>query len=329
VSMVATEPPVSPTTLRARRIVAAHRELALDLGLRAAELATDPARAAQTLASGLVDLADPEYRSGQARVAPGIGVTLGIRQPLLSAVTRGLRRGMRRDSSATRLDLAEHLVRAEPLELHWIAFGLLDSAIAAAPERSWQLVRREAQAAGDWITVDSLAHVAGRGILAEPYRWAELEQLVYSPSPWERRLVGSTIATIPFVDRSAGRTQDVAVRGLALIEDLIGDDRPEVQKALSWALRSLTLVDRDATTELLRREAATARRGDDGYRAWVVRDALGRLPAHDAAELRATVDGIRRRPRSASTSRAARTAAAFLDLGLDVPPADRPVIDRT
>ncbi len=281
------------------------------------------------LGDGLAVLADPEYRAGQQHVAPGIGTTLGVRQPLLTAVSRGLRRGMRRDSSAIHLDLAERLTREEPLELHWLAYGLVETAITAEPERSWQLLRREARDASDWITVDSLAHVAGRGILAEPYRWAELEQLVYSPSPWERRLVGSTIATIPFVDRSLGRAPGVATSGLGLIGELIGDDRPEVQKSLSWALRSLTLVDGDAVAAFLRAEAATARARDDGHRAWVVRDALAKLDATDAGELRGTVAGIRRHPGSPPTSRAAGTAAAFLGLGLDVPPAERPVIDRS
>ena len=152
--------------------------------------------------------------------------------------------------------------------------------------------------------MDSLAHVAGRGILSEPYRWAELEQLVYSPSRWERRLVGSTIATIPHVDRRAGREPDVAAHALPILADLIGDADPDVQKAISWALRSMSVVDHDATIAFLRREAATAARDDDGHRAWVVRDALEKLPPEEAAELRTAAVGIRKRPGAPSTSRA-------------------------
>jgi hypothetical protein len=276
-----------------------------------------------------MDLADPVYRAGQQHVAPGIGSTLGVRQPLLTAVGRGLRRGLRHDSSATQLDLAQHLVSTEPLEPHWLAFGLIDHTIDTEPERSWQLIRNAASGAGDWITIDSLAHVAGHGILGEPYRWAELEQLVYSPSPWERRLVGSTIATIPFVDRRTGRDRAIAARSLNLVGELIGDDQPAVQKSLSWALRSLTIVDADATTAFLQHEAAAARAANDGHRAWVVRDSLAKLPARDAAQLRGVVAGIRRQPGAPATSRAARTAAAFLDLGLAVSPAERPSIDRS
>ena len=128
------------------------------------------------------------------------------------------------------------------------------------PERTWQLLRRGSREAGDWITVDTLAHPFGTRHPAEPYRWAELEQLVFSPSRWERRLVGSTIATMPFVDRRRGREPDVADHGLGLIGDLIGDAEPDVQKALAWALRSLTVVDQAAVAAFVTDEAETAPR---------------------------------------------------------------------
>ena len=257
----------SPTTQRAQAFVAEHLDAAATLGRRAGEASQDPAGIAAMLGEGLPALADPVYLDGQRRVAPGIGELLGVRNPLLAAVTRGLRATTRHDRPSTLLDIADHLQRQRPLELHWLANDLLDRSIGHEPERAWQLIRREARAAGDWITVDSLAHVAGRGILAEPYRWAELEQLVYSPSRWERRLAGSTVATIPFVDRAAGRTRQVAGRGLGIVGDLVGDREPDVQKSLSWALRNLLAVDSAAVIAFLERETAYAAEHDDGHRA--------------------------------------------------------------
>jgi 3-methyladenine DNA glycosylase AlkD len=303
-------------------------DAATALGRAAGDLAPDPAAAVVALRRGLETLADATYREGQRRVAPGIGPTLGVRRPLLTAVSRGLRAATRRDRASALLDIAAGLLREDALELHWIAFDLLDRTILDEPERTWQLVRAEATRARDWITVDSLAHVAGRGILAEAYRWAELEQLVYSPSRWERRLVGSTIATIPFVDRRAGRTPEIAARGLAIVRDLVGDAEPDVQKALSWALRSLATVDLPGTIALLRAEAASAAAAADGHRAWVIRDTLDKIPEPHATELRSTVAGIRRRPGSPSTSRASATASDFLGLGIAVPPAERPIVSR-
>jgi 3-methyladenine DNA glycosylase AlkD len=326
---VAEPVPVSPATQRARALVAERSPEAITLGTLAGELVNEPATLAATVHAGLERLADPEYHEGMHGVAPGLGPTLGVRQPLLAAVSRGLRTAMRHDRAATILDVADALLRDDILEVHWLAYDLLEQTIADEPERTWQRLRAEAAGAGDWITIDSLAQVAGHGILAEPYRWAELEQLVYSPSRWERRLVGSTIATIPHVDRRAGRDLAIVARALPILGDLIGDADPDVQKALSWALRSMTTVDHDAVLSFLQREAAIARRDDDGHRAWVVRDALDKLPPAEADELRASVAGIRKRPGAPSTSRAAATAADFRGLGVAVPPTERPIVDRS
>jgi 3-methyladenine DNA glycosylase AlkD len=325
---VTATPAPSTTTQRARAFVTERLPIARALGREAGDRVQDPRTAVDVLLAGLRGLADPEYLEGQRRVAPGIGTILGVRQPLLAAVSGGLKATTRRDHADTLLDLAARLVAEEPVELHWLADDVLARTIATEPERTWQLVRAEARDATDWITVDTLAKVSARGILIEPYRWAELEQLVYSPSRWERRLVGSTIATLPFADRELGRDPDVARRGLTILRDLVGDDEPDVQKSISWALRSLMLVDAHATTDFLRAAARTAAAHDDGYRAWVVRDALEKVDPATAAELRATVDGIRRRPGAPSTSRAAETARAFVDMGVDVQPSDRWVVPR-
>jgi hypothetical protein len=111
--------------------------------------------------------------------------------------------------------------------------------------------------------------------------------------------------------RRAGRDPAVVVHGLALLEQLMGDAEPDVQKALAWAYRSLAQVDRDATTTALRAQADLAASTDDGLRAWVVRDALVKLDPAVADALRARLAGIRRRPGAASTSSAAETARRF------------------
>jgi 3-methyladenine DNA glycosylase AlkD len=302
---------ISPVTERATALVAERRPIADALGRDLAEHVNDPAAFAAVLRDGLSGLSDPEYLEGQRRIAPGIGAVFGVRWPLIEAVKRGFRESTRRERTGGWLFIADRLLREEELEPRWFAFGLLERLIADDPERTWQLLRRAAREAADWITVDSLAHPVGKGILAESYRWAELEQLVYSPSRWERRLVGSTIATTPFIDHRLGRQPDIARHGLELIGQLLGDDEPDVQKALAWALRSLTLVDREAVAAFCELESVRAAEDSDGHRAWVIRDALAKLDPAAAGPIRARLDGIRRRPGAPSTSAAAAAAARF------------------
>jgi 3-methyladenine DNA glycosylase AlkD len=301
----------SPITDRAVAFVAAHRPDAEAVGRRLADATNDPERFAALLRDGFARLGDPVYHAGQRTVVPGLGPTHGVRWPLIQAVIRGFRDATRRERTSSWLYLADRLFREPELEARWFAFGLLDRLVADDPERSWQLLRRAARDAADWATVDALAHPVGKGILNEPYRWAELEQLVFSPSRWERRLVGSTIATIPFVDRRRGRQPEVADHGLGLIRDLIGDAEPDVQKALAWALRSMAAVDRAATTAFLAAEAETAAATDDGLRAWVIRDALPKVDPADADRIRARLEGLRRHAGARSTSRAAEAAERF------------------
>ena len=302
---------ISPITARTTEFVADRRPDAEALGRSLADEVGDPDRFAAALRTGLAALADPEYLAGQRRIAPGIGDLHGVRWPLIEAVKRGFREETRRERTSGWLFIADRLLGEPKLEARWFAFGLLERLIVDDTERAWQLVRRAARDAGDWITVDSLAHPVGKGILNETYRWAELEQLVYSPSRWERRLVGSTIATLPFVDHRRGRQPEVAAHGLGLIRELIGDAEPDVQKSLSWALRSMAMGDHPATTAFLDAEAEQAARTADGNRAWVVRDALSKLDPPDADRIRERLAGIRRTAGAASTSRAAETADRF------------------
>ena len=306
-----TRPVPSEATARANAFVAERLPQATDLGQRLGELTNDPAAYASELHAGLTGLADPEYAEGQHYVAPGLGPVFGVRRPLLAEIHRAFGRATRGERTSTWLFLADRLLGEPDLELRWFAFGLLARTLDDEPERTWQLIRRAARDARDWITVDDLAHVVATGILAEPYRWAELEQLVYSPSRWERRLVASTVATIPYVKRDAGRGAIVAEHGLGLVGQLIGDAEPDVQKALAWALRSLALVDGTAVATFCAREAERAAAADDGHRAWVIRDALAKLPLEVAEPIRGRLVGIRRRPGAPSTSTAAAAAERF------------------
>jgi 3-methyladenine DNA glycosylase AlkD len=317
--------PARPTADHAATTIAAREKRAAELGAGLADALHDPSAFAAQLSAVFRELADHEYRAGQAVVAPGIGPTHGVRTPLQVAVRRAFERASRRASPAELLAVADRLLREPEREARWFAITTLQRPLAKEPERTWQLLRRAAANADDWITVDTLAHPYGEGILAEPYRWAELEQLTVSPSRWERRLVGSTTATIPYANRRAGRDPEVLAHTLPLLATLIGDAEPDVQKALSWAYRSMTIVDLEATTTALRDQAQLAADHDDGHRAWVIRDSLSKLEPAAADPIRQQLAGIRRRAGAPSTSDAAELAERFADMGLGRPMPDPPL----
>ena len=300
----------------ASEVLAAKAASALELGASLADEIHDPTAFARRLRNAFETLADAEYQLGQHFIAPGLGLTHGVRTPLQGSLRRAFAKQSKRASPSELLFICDRLLREPEREARWFAILTLQRTLPAEPERTWQLLRRAARDADDWITVDELAHPYGKGILAEPYRWAELEQMTVSPSRWERRLVGSTIATMPFVNRTAGRAPEVIEHALPLLATLIGDAEPDVQKALSWAYRSMAVVDLDATTEALERETAAAAQDLDGHRAWVIRDVLSKLDPDRAATMREQLGGIRRKIGAPSTSTAAELAERFADMGL-------------
>ena len=156
-----------------------------------------PRRWPRPSASSPIPTTGPARRSW--RRASGRPTACG--RPLQVAVRKGFEKGSRGASTS------ELLVARRPAAARAGARGALvrdhdppaDAAGRSRSERGSCSAGPRADA-DDWITVDTLAHPFGKGILAEAYRWAELEQLTVSPSRWERRLVGSTIATMPFVE---------------------------------------------------------------------------------------------------------------------------------
>jgi 3-methyladenine DNA glycosylase AlkD len=297
-----------------RAFVAAHRGEAAALGEALAGLIEQPEVFVTTLTAGLRRLVDPTYAEMIAVVSPGTTADYAVRAPLLEVVHRPLRRALREGSSSTALWLAQRVIATNHRDLRLFALPALRRALAEDPEQTWQLMRRLAGRAGDWVDVDSLADVWARGILAEPFRWAELEQLAFSRSVFERRLVGATLATIPHrvpTKLRAALGGASSERALGLVALLMGDAEALVQKALAWALREWTPVDPGGVARLLRHEAMLARASDDGSRAWVVRETFGRQPAELVAELRAILAGVRRHADAPSSSVAAAAAVRF------------------
>ena len=306
----------SEITLRAQALVAERLPQARGLGDTLAALIDEPEEFVTLARGGLAQLADEAYRAEQSRVAPGSGAVFGVRSPLQGAIHRQLRPALKQSAPASALSLAERLVIEPEREFVFISHVCLLRSLPDDPERTWQLMRHLARQANEWVSVDSLAGLYARGILLEHFRWAELEQLVYSADRWERRLVGSTIAQLPYDLPRARRTELMVSPGLTLIKSLLGDAEPDVQKALSWALRSWLEVDHNGVRDFVRAEAQAAQRTDDGHRAWVLRDALTApsLDAAFAAEIRDCLRLIRRVAGHGPTSDAAEVARGFAGL---------------
>jgi hypothetical protein len=305
---------MSEATPKANAFVTAHLDEATALGTELAELTEQPDEFVAALRRGLTELRDPAYLDMATRACPETPARYAVRGPLSEALQKPVRAALRESSSISALRLAQRLSDTDHRDLRLYASMPLRMALPEDPELSWQLMRRLGRLAQDWIAVDNLADVWARGVLAEEFRWAELEQLLYSEHTYERRLVPATLATLPHRVPAADREQlrhGPSERAMGIVRQLMGDAEIMVQKALSWAVREWTRVDGERTADLLRSETLIAAEHHDGARAWVIRDSLSNQPAELAASLRAQLAGLRRNRRAPSTSIAAEQAASF------------------
>jgi 3-methyladenine DNA glycosylase AlkD len=307
---------MSEASAKADAFVSTHLDAAVALGNHLSDLTEEPDAFVAALRAGLETLTDPAHLASITRACPATPAVYAVRRPLAEAVMKPVRRSLRETSSISALRLGQRLAQAEHRDLRLYALPALHRALAQDPELAWQVMRQMGRSAGDWIAVDSLADVWARGVLAEPFRWAELEQLMYSRHTMERRLVAATLATLPH-RVPAGRRHELrptaSQRALDLLRQLMGDAEVMVQKAMSWALREWTRVDAERVAAMLRTETTIAVQRGDGARAWVIRDALSSQSPEIAAELRTRLGGLRRSAHRTSTSIAAEQAASFAE----------------
>ena len=305
---------MSEARTKANAFVSEHLEAASALGARLAELTDEPDAYLASLRAGLEALTEPSYLQLVTRACPQTPARYMVRGALADAIARPVKRALNESSSMAALQLAHRLAQADHRDLRLYAHEPLRRALPSDPEMSWQIMRRLGRAAEDWIATDGLADLWARGVLAEAFRWAELEQLLYSQHTFERRLVPATLATLPHrvpKARRDGLRPDALERALEMLRQLMGDNEPMVQKALPWAIREWTPVAADAVAAFLRAETETAAQGRDGFRAWVIRDSLSNPPDDLARELRVRLEGIRRVAKAPPTSIASTQAAAF------------------
>jgi len=306
----------SDTSHESAALIEDRRPVASALGVSLAELMGEPEAFVTALRDGLAALADEGYATQLARLAPTTDGTLAVRAPLQDALLRCLRDPIADSSPDVVLWLAQRLATEPVREVRLFALPCLRRTLPSDPERSWQLLRRLARGAQDWVAVDAIAAVYAQGVLAERFRWAELEQLAYSDRSMERRLIGSTLARIPHeLPRSRHGALDTRM-ALDLLDQLMGDADDQVQKALAWALREWSRVDRAMVGEWLDRQSVLVAATWDGHRAWVIRDALTRQPEAITGPIRARLAGVRRKAGAPSTSTATGIARQFGLAGL-------------
>ncbi len=192
---------------------------------------------------------DPE------RLAAGIVAeirTLSVRNtPSIRAVRRKVSKSVRAEPGRDVIRLALSLAAKGH---RWVGYELIANHSGAREALTLRDVERLGRGMATWDQVDTFSiyvsgpawrtgRIASRDIL----RWAK------SKDRWWRR--AALVSTVPLNIRSQGGSGD-AGRTLQVCRVLAADPDDMVEKALSWALRSLVPVDRRGVESFLREHDA-------------------------------------------------------------------------
>ncbi|MBC8005548.1 MAG: DNA alkylation repair protein [Verrucomicrobia bacterium] len=152
------------------------------------------------------------------------------------------------------IELAIELVNTDNLEAQQVAFEFLWRNKKALQALSLQQILSLAKNMDNWVSVDmfclSITGYCWRmGVLDDQTisQWAKDENL------WFRRM--ALVSTVPLNLRARGGTGDTP-RTLHICSMLVDDRKDLVIKALSWALRVLSIADKRAVEQFMDQHAA-------------------------------------------------------------------------
>ena len=171
-------------TARAPRFVEERLPEARGLGAALAELTEDPDAFTRVAHRGAPS-ASPTRLRRESRSAsrPGSGATIGVRWPLVHAIERAAAGGRSRESSSQlhACGSPQRLARSEYREVRLFS---LPASLRTLPDDPGARLAADAPPGPRGARLDQRRLARRRstppGILAEPFRWAEIEQLVYS-----------------------------------------------------------------------------------------------------------------------------------------------------
>ena len=167
--------------------------------------------------------------------------------PNIRAVRRQYSREIRGCRPEFALDLAFRLIGTN--RLRWVGYELVRFHKATFETLTEADIERIGQGIDSWQSVDAFGCTLsgpawGAGLISNSavHRWAASEDV------WWRR--AALVSTVGLNTRARGGAGDTA-RTLAVCRLLVDDPEDMVQKAMSWALRSLVVHDKESVSDFL------------------------------------------------------------------------------
>jgi 3-methyladenine DNA glycosylase AlkD len=162
-----------------------------------------------------------------------------------AATVRTLRRQISKELAGadrrTVISLALELIATGAPNSRWVAYELVQHHGPACSEITAAEVQRLGEGIASWSAVDSFAcFISGPAWREGRISGALVQRWARSRDRWWRR--AAMVSTVPLNVRAQGGQGD-SPRTLAICESLLDDRDDTIVKALSWALRALSVRD--------------------------------------------------------------------------------------
>ena len=158
--------------------------------------------------------------------------------PSLRAIRRQLSKEVEDESGRTVIDLAVDLLDQPVRGKHVVAYELIIFHRGAMGSVGARDLERLGQGLNSWGRVDTFCLVSGRAWRANQVSSQLIHRWARSRNRWWRR--AALVSTVPLNLRAQGGYGDVD-RTLAVCQMQVDDRDDMVVKALSWALRALSI----------------------------------------------------------------------------------------
>jgi 3-methyladenine DNA glycosylase AlkD len=196
--------------------------------------------------------ANPERQRIAVTYFPTAMEVIGVSVPDLRAVVRDIAKQLQDAPPEDVLRLADVVIDAGTFEGRQAAYEIIYRHRGAMAALTAEHVERLGRGMDNWASVDAFAGTISGPLWAKGRledetvaRWAK------SPDRWWRR--AAVVSTVVLSRESNG---EASARVIAMCELVASDRNDMVAKALSWALRALSVVDRDAVIAFVERHGA-------------------------------------------------------------------------
>jgi 3-methyladenine DNA glycosylase AlkD len=208
----------------------------------------------QEIDARLREHAKPERKRVAVTYFPTSMQVIGVAVPDLRAIARDVSKRLHGEPAEDVFALVEAVIVANTFEGRQTTYEILSRHPAAMAALKPKRIERLGRGNDNWASVDAFSvTIAGpawrKGLLDDEtvLRWAK------SPDRWWRRT--ALVCTVALNQKAHGGKGDTS-RTLMICELLASDRDEMVAKALSWALRALSVVDREAVVAFLERHDA-------------------------------------------------------------------------